>query len=164
MLIGSLQCWPIKSVWLKHSFKQFVQLNNPIFQLDCRQGLDDECLWQVSLTQTGTPGWRMGKLRGASGWFPDNYVECIDEPVGYFANAEADTMQKTQLELVFKVKLSLFTIGMKLIISIYWVQNNYVTSLVKAPLMFLSCSIFQINTSKYWCKHFVKNEIWYAQK
>lgn len=78
-----------------------MQLNKPIFQLDLL--LINECLWQVSLTQTGTPGWRMGKLRGASGWFPDNYVECIDEPIGYFANAEADTMQKTQLELVFNV-------------------------------------------------------------
>ncbi|XP_046667454.1 intersectin-1 isoform X2 [Homalodisca vitripennis] len=57
----------------------------------------------VSLTQNAEPGWLAGELRGASGWFPEAYVECIDLDTGVSLYPEADTVQKTQLEEIAEV-------------------------------------------------------------
>uniref|UniRef100_A0A1B6KVP3 Intersectin-1-like n=1 Tax=Graphocephala atropunctata TaxID=36148 RepID=A0A1B6KVP3_9HEMI len=57
----------------------------------------------VSLTQNAEPGWLAGEVRGASGWFPEAYVECIDLDTEVSPYPEADTVQKTQLEEIAEV-------------------------------------------------------------
>lgn len=53
---------------------------------------------QVSVNQNAEPGWLAGEVRGATGWFPEAYVECIDTDEGLQAFPEADSVPRTQLE------------------------------------------------------------------
>ncbi|XP_039274993.1 intersectin-1-like, partial [Nilaparvata lugens] len=60
---------------------------------------------QVPLEQNAEPGWLAGELRGATGWFPESYVELIDTATadGQMTAAETEAMQKRHLEGIAEV-------------------------------------------------------------
>lgn len=43
--------------------------------------------------QTGEPGWLAGEIRGHTGWFPESYVEPLDE-VGVRDTSAAEPTDK----------------------------------------------------------------------
>jgi intersectin len=52
---------------------------------------------QVPLVQTGEVGWLAGKIGGHTGWFPETYVEKLDEGELQL-NAPAAAVEPTPLE------------------------------------------------------------------
>lgn len=78
-----------------------------LFEFVARNG--DELAFQpgdvilVPDDHNAEPGWLAGKLRDATGWFPESYVEKLDDPsVGNVAAVEAE--QRKPLEYVFVYK------------------------------------------------------------
>lgn len=78
-----------------------------LFEFVARNG--DELAFQpgdvilVPDDHNAEPGWLAGKLRDATGWFPESYVEKLDDPsIGNVAAVEAE--QRKPLEYVFVYK------------------------------------------------------------
>lgn len=97
-----------------------------LFEFVARNG--DELAFQpgdvilVPDDHNAEPGWLAGKLRDATGWFPESYVERLDDaPVGGVAEVEAE--QRKPLEYVIKKKLNLLLIK-KQIDFLYPVEIN----------------------------------------
>lgn len=51
----------------------------------------------VPVDQNAEPGWLAGELRGATGWFPESYVEPVDQ-AGISVTDVSTTQNKQQLE------------------------------------------------------------------
>lgn len=103
--------WPEDNIAPEPGYKKYRAL----YEFVARNG--DELSFQpgdiinVPLEQNAEPGWLAGELRGATGWFPESYVELIDTSAsdlsstqaGQLSAAETEAMQKRHLEGIAEV-------------------------------------------------------------